>query len=174
MNKAIKFIKDNLLSILVSCAVIAFLLNVFFSLSIEVTRSIGMLLFFVALAEGRKTWTIKQYQLKNKGLTQEDIANIQFVKKWEETREKGICRYCITDGGIIFGAYLWLIISMLLIATSIVKLQTLVDDPGNMFGFIGYNYIAGAIIGVIIYRALWPYNERRFKRLTDPLLINHT
>ena len=174
MNKAIKFIKDHLLSILVSCGVIAFLSNVFFSVSIEITRSIGTLLFLAAYIERRKTWKIKQYQLKDKGLTQEDVANIQFVKKWEETREKGIWWYCITDGGIIVGAYLWLMISMLLIATSIVKLQTLVDDPGNMFGFIGYNYIAGAIIGVILHGALWPYNERRFRRLTDPLLINHT
>ena len=173
MAKAIMFIKDNLLSILVSCGVIAFLLNVFFSVSIEITRSVGTLLFLAAFTERRKIWTIKQHQLKDKGLTAEDIDNIRFVKKWEETREKGIWRYCINVGGIIFGAYLWLIISILLIATSIVKLQTLVDAPGNMFGFIGYNYIAGAIIGVIIHRALWPYNERRFKRLTDPLLINH-
>ena len=174
MGKVIRFIKDNLLSILVSCGVIAFLSNVFFSVSIEITRSIGTLLFLAAFTERRKTWTIKQYQLKNKGLTQEDVANIQFVKKWQETREKGIWRYCINDGGIILGAYLWLIISVLLIATSIVKIQTLVDDPGNMFGFIGYSYMAGAIIGVIIHRALWPYQERRFTRLTDPLLINHS
>ncbi|WP_419701372.1 hypothetical protein [Mucilaginibacter sp. NFX135] len=143
-------------------------------MSIEITRSIGTLLFLAALTERRKTWTIKQYQLKNKGLTEEDIHNIRFVKKWQEIREKGIWRYCINDGGIILGAYLWLIISILLIATSIIKLQTLVDDPGNMFGFIGYNYIAGAIIGVIINRVLWPYNQRKFIRLTDPLLINHS
>ena len=135
-----------------------------------------LILFAVSLIGGYFKYETKQAQIKKlreKGLTEEDVYNIEFVKKWEETREKGIWRYCINDGGIIFGAYLWLIISILLIATSIVKLQTLVDDPGNMFGFIGYNYIAGAIIGVIIYRALWPYNERRFKRVTDPLLINH-
>jgi hypothetical protein len=169
MGKAIKFIKDNLLSILVSCAVIAFLLNVFFSVSIEITRSIGMLLFLAAFTERRKTWTIKQYQLKNKGLTQEDISNIQFVKKWEETREKGIWRYCIIDGGIIFGAYLWLIISAFCALSSLVKLQTIANAPENMFRFIGYSYIAGIIIGVIIYRMRWPRQEHRFKRLTDPI-----
>ena len=137
---------------------------------------IYLILFAFSLIGGYFKYETKLAEIKklqDKGLTEEDIHNINFVKKWEETREKGIWRYCIIDGGIISGAYLWLIVSILLIATSIVKLQTLVDAPGNMFGFIGYNYIAGAIIGVIIHRALWPYNERRFKRLTDPLLINH-
>src|SRR5882757_927459 len=48
-----------------------------------------------------ETKLIEIKKLKDKGLTEEDVANIQFVKKWEETREKGIWRYCITDGGII-------------------------------------------------------------------------
>lgn len=112
---------------------------------------------------------IKIKKLKAKGLTEEDIINIQFVKKWEEVREKGIWKYCITDGGIILGAYLWLTISILAIATSVVKFKALVDAPGNMFGFIGYTYIAGAIIGVISHRVLWIYNQRRFIKLTDPL-----
>lgn len=173
MDKAIKFVKDNLLSILISCAVVAFLLNVFFSWSIEIARFIGFLAFVVAFTERRKTWTIKQYQLKAKGLTEEDTANIIFVKKWEETRGKGVWRYCIIDGGIIRGAYLWLAISVLAIATSVVKFKGLVDAPGNMFGFIGYTYIAGAIIGVISHRVLWIYNQRRFLKLTDPLNDKH-
>ncbi len=107
--------------------------------------------------------------LKAKGLTPDDIYNINFVKQWDETHQKGIWLYCITDGGIILGAYLWLGVSVLLIATSIVKFKSLVDEPGNMFAFIGYTYLTGAVIGIIINRIRWPYNERRFKALTDPL-----
>jgi hypothetical protein len=136
-----------------------------------------LILFVFSLIGGYFKFETKQAEikkLKDKGLTEEDVYNIQFVKKWEETREKGIWRYCIIDGGIIFGAYLWIIVSALLIATSIIKFQSLVDDPGNMFGFIGYSYRTGAVIGVIIYRILWPYQERRFIRLTDPLRISHS
>jgi hypothetical protein len=107
-------------------------------------------------------------RLKAKGLTEEDIANVAFVKNWEEARAKGIWLYCITDGGIILGAYLWVIISMVLIATSIVKIKTLAEDPGNMFTFIGYTYMVGALIGVITKRIRWPYNQHRFIKLTDP------
>jgi len=108
-------------------------------------------------------------RLKAKGLTPDDIYNINFVKQWDETRKKGLVLYCITDGGIILGAYLWLGISILLMAASIVKFQSLVDDPGNMFAFIGYTYLTGAVIGIIINRVKWPYNESRFMKLTDPL-----
>lgn len=107
-------------------------------------------------------------KLKSKGLTEEDIYNINFVKKWEEARAKGIWLYCITDGGIILGAYLWIVISMLLVTTSIVSIKSLAADPGNMFAFIGYTYMIGATIGVIVNRIRWPYNQQRFIKLTDP------
>jgi hypothetical protein len=107
-------------------------------------------------------------KLKRKGLTEEDIRNISFVKKWEEARAKGIWLYCITDGGIILGAYLWIVISMLLISTAVVTIKDLAADPGNMFAFIGYTYMVGAVIGVIVNRIRWPYNQRRFINLTDP------
>ncbi|WP_184546031.1 hypothetical protein [Mucilaginibacter sp. FT3.2] len=127
--------------------------------------------FFISLSRDYYHYDARlayRNKLKAKGLTEEDIYNIEFVKKWEETREKGIWKYCITDGAIILGAYLWLIISLIAISTSIVKFKDLVDDPGNMFSFIGYTYMAGAIIGVIINRFMWTTNQHRFTRLTDP------
>src|SRR5437016_1383100 len=51
------------------------------------------------------------HQLKKKGLTVEDIVNIEFVKKWGETRTEGIWKYCARDGGIIAGAGLALVLS---------------------------------------------------------------
>src|SRR5579872_5418556 len=52
-------------------------------------------------------------QLKKKGLTIEDIFNIEFVKKWQETRVGGMWKYCVRDGGIIAGAGLALVLSLL-------------------------------------------------------------
>jgi hypothetical protein len=43
-------------------------------------------------------------KLKAKGLTEEDIDNISFVKKWEHARKRGKWNYCIIDGGVYFRA----------------------------------------------------------------------
>ncbi|SDE28089.1 hypothetical protein SAMN05216464_10582 [Mucilaginibacter pineti] len=169
MEKMLKLTKDNLLSILVSLCIVTFLLNVFFSVSLEVCHFIGTLLAIAAFSERRGSWSVKQYKLKNKGLTQQDIRNIEFVKKWEETRKKGIWKYCISDGGIVLGAGLSLAISLLAYVTFPGIFKGLADSPGNMFSFIGYAYLAGAITGATIHRILWPYNQRRFMKLTDPL-----
>ena len=108
-------------------------------------------------------------RLKAKGLTEQDLKNIEFVKKWNESRQGGVWKYCIRDGAIIAGAGLSLLISILFFMFSSQKILTLFSEPGDMFRFIGYSYIGGAVLGVIIYRILWLFNERRFNRLTDPL-----
>jgi len=110
-------------------------------------------------------------KLKAKGLTEQDLRNIEFVKKWEEEREGGLWKYCIRDGGIIAGAGLSVVISLVYFSVIPNAFKNIIDDPGNMFRLIGYAYIAGAALGVIIYRILWWYNEKRFTRLTDPLNI---
>jgi hypothetical protein len=112
---------------------------------------------------------IEAKKLKAKGLTEEDIHNIQFVKKWEITRKRGIWRYCIIDGGIILGAGLSVVISLIIFIILGDKFRSIIAEPGSMFSFIGYTYIWGAVTGVISYKVLWPYKERRFIRLTDPL-----
>ena len=110
--------------------------------------------------------TIKK--LKAKGLTEQDLWNIEFVKKWEETRKEGLWKYCVRDGGIIAGAGLSVVISLIYFAAAHNAFKNIIDDPGNMFSLIGCAYIIGAAVGVIMYRILWWYNEKRFIRLTDP------
>ena len=108
-------------------------------------------------------------KLKSRGLTETDITNIEFTKKWAETRNGGIWKYCIKDGAVIAGVFLALpgagIIQ--LINSDIVKKASL--GPGNMMVLICYCYFVGAILGIILYRILWIINQRRFLRLTDPL-----
>jgi len=113
-----------------------------------------------------KLETIKK--LKAKGLTEQDLLNIEFVKKWEATRQEGLWKYCIRDGGIIVGAGLSVVLSLIYLFMVPTALKTIEASPGNMFSFIGYAYISGAIIGVILYRILWWYNEKKFTRLTNP------
>jgi hypothetical protein len=108
-------------------------------------------------------------KLKAKGLTEEDIVNIEFAKKWGETRQKGVWNYCITDGGLIAGALLSIFVSIIYFVVSHKNIAQLLPDPGKMFGFIAYAYLTGATIGIISHRILWIINERRFLRLTDPL-----
>jgi hypothetical protein len=111
----------------------------------------------------------KQKKLKAKGLTEEDIINIEFVKKWEETRIGGMWKYCVRDGGIIAGAGLALALSLLYAIIFPGNFSNIISEPGDMMMFIGYSYIAGATFGVILFRIRWSYNEKKFIRLTDPL-----
>jgi hypothetical protein len=109
--------------------------------------------------------------LKAKGLTADDLRNIQLVKSWEETRKGGIWKYCLKDGGVIAGAVLLFVVGIIYTSIFSTEFKVILASPGTMFSFIGYCYIAGAFIGVIIYRILWIYKEKRFKKLTDPLNI---
>lgn len=111
----------------------------------------------------------RRKKLKAKGLTEQDILNITFVQKWEEARKGGLWKYCVGDGGIIAGAGLALALSLVYAILFSHSFKNILAEPGSMFGFIGYPYISGAIIGVIIFRILWRYKEKRFARLTDPL-----
>ena len=110
-------------------------------------------------------------KLKAKGLTELDVINIEFVKKWEETRNDGLLKYCLKDGGIIAGAVLLFAVGIAFADIFPVKFKVILSSPGSMFSFIGYCYIAGAFIGVIMFRILWIYKERRFLKLTDPFNI---
>lgn len=173
MKKAITFIKKNALSIVLTCGVIVFPIYVFLPFSLEIlyyVRVIGCLIFTAwVIYKGRNEWAVIKYQDKNKNLTAEDVHNILFVKSWEEIRERGIWSYCIKDGAIILGAGLALLLSILTFIIIPGMSKYLMEDPGNMFSFIGYTYLAGAITGVAIHRILWPYKQHRFMKLTDPL-----
>jgi len=108
-------------------------------------------------------------KLKGKGLTEQDITNIKFVKKWQETRSGGLWKYCIRDGGIVAGAGFSLALSLLFGITFRHTFRQILAEPGDMFSFIGYAYLCGSFVGLILFRIMWSYNEKRFARLTDPL-----
>lgn len=108
-------------------------------------------------------------KLKAKGLTLQDIINIEFVKKWDETRKGGVWSYCIKDGALVIGTLLIIPISVLYFIISHKSITQLFPDPGQMLAFIAYTYLSGALIGTIGCRIAWTIKERRFLRLTDPL-----
>jgi len=74
----------------------------------------------------------------------------------------------VIDGGVFFGFFLSIFIGIVSFFFNGIW-GYIRADPSNMFNFIGYTYLAGAMSGVIIYRILWVYNEEKFIRLTDPL-----
>jgi len=110
-----------------------------------------------------------QKKLKVRGLTGEDLNNIEFVKSWDEIRSRGPIKYSLLDGGVFFGFALGIGISILLFVVKPALFHYISLDPSNMFRFIGYTYLAGSMIGIVIYRNLWTRNENKFIRLTDPL-----
>ena len=102
------------------------------------------------------------------GLVEEDLNNIAFVKKWDETRQTGIYKYCIVDGGIIAGACLSVIVSLVVFFYPGTDFLSLFPGPLDMFVFIAFTYITGGLICVGAFRAMWHFKERKFIRLTDP------
>jgi hypothetical protein len=116
---------------------------------------------------GEKLENIKK--LRKKGLTEADLLNIEFVKKWEHSRIGGRWRYSLVYGLLIGGFGLSFAFSLIFGVVNSQRFKIILSQPEGMFRFILINYIGGAIAGVILFYVLWFFNERRFRRLTDPL-----
>lgn len=108
-------------------------------------------------------------KLKQRGLTHQELANIRFVKSWEDIRKRGIISYSLVDGGIFCGFALCGVFSIAALLIINGLMAYISSDLGNMFNFIGYTYLAGATAGIISFRLMWNRNEQKFIRLTDPL-----
>jgi len=101
-----------------------------------------------------------------KGLTEKQVNEQEFIRRWEENRERGLVRYCIVDGGIIAGALISLMVSVVgMFILNAPDKRMFADGPGEIFQFIVVCYLIGAIIGMVSYRITWYINERKFNRL---------
>ncbi len=168
MKEFLSYLKENYKSLVISAIFTLWLLDYNVTLLL-----LTVIIFNIANGFNHfRKEKDKEKLLKVRGLTLADAENIAFVKKWEETRQSGIWSYCIKDGAIISGSFLSLITS----AISYWGLNKLGIspwvEPGDMFRFIGLNFLAGALIGCIICQFQWNINERRFLRLTDPLNLH--
>jgi hypothetical protein len=180
MTKVFNLIKSNFEGILVASLVVSFLSEVYFFIhdDLVVTKTLGF--FFIIYYSYQRPYIVESKEdrikkLKIKGLTQQDMVNIKFVKKWEQTRKDGIWKYCIKDGGIINGVVLGFLSSgMVNWVLRKNGFQQPLSDVSSGFAFIGYCYGTGVILGIILYRVLWIMKERRFLRLTDPLNTTFT
>jgi hypothetical protein len=171
MSKISNFIKLNLLGIAIAFGVCAFLYEGLISASVNfrITKYIGLIIFLIATYPKYRDNILMLRQVRGKIPEKGDLANIKFLKKWGETRNNGIIKYCILDGGLIFGFALCFIFSLLVMMNSNKIFENISSDPSNMLAFIGYDYLAGLTAGIITYRIFWFYNERKFNLLTDHL-----
>jgi hypothetical protein len=171
VEKAIYLIRKHRFEIIISCSVIAFLIDVYINKHILSLTIVALYILGYAAADEKSKTNIAERKrlLINKGLTPGDLKNIAFVKDWEETRRKGPVKFSIVYGGIFFGFAMCGVISVMCVFIKKDLLQYLAADLSNMVDFIGYTYIAGIISGTIIYRLAWTYKEQKFIRLTDPL-----
>ena len=138
--------------------------------------SVSLVYLLVSLIFGHYRYQYSREELarlKAKGLTEEDVENIRFVKHWEHARKRGLWDYCIINGGFLYGLAISIVTSTIMLLCTGKGIRDGMEVFGGMFSFIGYNYIIGATIGVIIFRRVWKYNERRFLYLTDPLAGNY-
>jgi hypothetical protein len=168
MKEFLSYLKGNYKGLIISAVFLLWIEK--FKLTLWL---LAILLFNIATGYNHYRKAKEQEKrLKAKGLTPEDAENIAFVKEWEETRQSAIWQYCVKDGAIISGSFISLI-------TSAISYWALTKlgfspwaEPGDMFRFIGLNFLAGALIGSIICRFQWNINESRFLRLTDPLNLH--
>ena len=108
--------------------------------------------------------------LEKKGLTEKQVNSNEFLKKWKENRERGLIKYCIVDGGIIAGALISILVSLVwMFIVNASDKRMFAGGPGEIFQFIGATYLIGAIIGAMFYRITWYVNQRKFARLADSL-----
>ncbi|TWJ02244.1 hypothetical protein JN11_01216 [Mucilaginibacter frigoritolerans] len=112
---------------------------------------------------------LKEYRaLAKKGLTRADLSRISFVRTWEHKRRKGIAVYCFFEGGLVLGMFLLFPVSLLLFLS--LKQYNPMYYTFAMIGIsITKNILLSFTIGLIIFRFRWSYNQRRFKRLTNPV-----
>jgi len=114
---------------------------------------------------------LKEYAiLEAKGLTPGDIKRISFIKNWEIKRKIGINRFCYYDGGLFTGLILFIPISLI----SYPFASGSFSEFHDMMFFILKCLIISYTLGAIIYRLRWEVNQRKFIRLTDPLLLNNS
>jgi hypothetical protein len=112
---------------------------------------------------------LKEYRtLAKKGLTRADLSRIAFVRKWEHKNRKGVWAYCFFEGGLLLGILL-LFPLLLLTFLSLRHILESFHDLTTMLIFIAKNILASFTIGLVIFRLRWSYNQRRFKRLTNPV-----
>jgi hypothetical protein len=111
---------------------------------------------------------LREYRiLEKKGLTRADLERISFVRRWEKKRQKGPTDYCLFEGGIILGLLLLFPVLLLL---SLKQNLNVVNDLGAMGILVIKTLLFSFLLGLIIFRFRWSYNQRRFKRLTNPVI----
>lgn len=169
MEKVIHFIKKHRFDIIVACSVITFIFDIVFYQHYTFAVFALYVLSYAADIQKQKNNAVERKRMLAKGLVPEDIKNIAFVKDWDETRQKGLVKFCIVYGGIFFGFAICAIISIIAMVAINGMFTYVSDDPAHLVNFIGYTYAAGFILGVIFYRLIWTYKEHKFTRLTDPL-----
>jgi hypothetical protein len=170
VEKEVNFIKKHRFDIIVTSSVVAFFCDVFFNIHSFSLTIIGLyILGYAADNERSQNNIAERKRLMLKGLTKQDLNNIEFVKDWGETRKKGLINYSLIYGGIFFGFVLCAVISILTMVIKQDMINYIAAAPSHMFNFIGYTYVGGLVGGTIIYRFLWKYKEEKFIRLTDPV-----
>lgn len=123
------------------------------------------LIFNVLSGKDTQLSDSKKEELRRKGLTEEDVNNISFVKQWEEAREAGRNKYLIIDGGIFCAFGLGF---LLFIAAAVLFYKSVFSDgPGKVFSVIEYSLLTGFVSGILINKFQWDKKERRFKQLTQ-------
>jgi hypothetical protein len=103
--------------------------------------------------------------MARKGLTYRQWRNINFLKKWSETRTAGPIKYIFVFGGLYSGFGLCFAFCYWMLKYEQRAIEFTRQSLGNMLILIGYCYLAGFLIAGGLHTILWLLSERKFARL---------
>ncbi|HZY37675.1 MAG TPA: hypothetical protein VFE53_13550 [Mucilaginibacter sp.] len=120
--------------------------------------------YYIDLQRGRTNIAERKAMARN-GLTPKQVRNLNFVKKWDETRTTGRKKYVFVYGGLCFGFGLCFLFGLIAFTYIRGTADFVHKSPGNMFAIFVLCYFTGFITAVISHLILWAINEKKFARL---------
>lgn len=131
----------------------------------------GFIFFALGLVQNGFQYNARIKFLQKQGLTEKEYSDQQFQISWTETRQAGVVKYCLFNGGLITGSILSIFIGMFLMMTK--TLGDPVSDIGIMMSIIWKSFVLGFIVASAIYRIFWILNEKRFSKLINKLPLQN-
>ncbi|RFZ81115.1 hypothetical protein DYU05_20355 [Mucilaginibacter terrenus] len=173
LGRVVSHIKANLLGVFIGFAVVSFIFEglILTPGDFYATQFFGIIIVIIATRSKYRDRLQAQKRLKQKGLTHEDLSNIDFVKNWEVARRVGPLKYCFLQGGLSIGLITFPL-SLMLFVFLVFFSADAEYFKALMYPLALVCLIVPYVTGVLIYAVRYQRNQHRFHKLTDPLNLN--
>lgn len=166
MKKAWDYFRKNHLHFFLPLLVLSATIGPFVSLNFVAFTFFVIYSFsyYVDWRRGR-TNIAERKLMARKGLTYRQWRDLNFVKKWGETRTAGPVKYILIFGGLYFGFGLCFGACWWMLKYQQDAIEFAVRSLENTLILIGYSYLGGFLAAVCLAATFWVFNEKKFTRL---------